>query len=160
MLGWHPQASCPSPLFLACCTGQSSYAHHIDTTIGQHVVDQFTFHLHHFLTTRVPPHAPGTSAAAPSLQQLLDFIRSQRMSSEVQVRPPSCFARGQGGRGSAALFSQAQPLLPVGDPAHPMPLHPHSARVPHAPLQARMVVTPWHPPIPAGPHRPLPPPAV
>ncbi|KAL4425650.1 hypothetical protein ABPG75_009666 [Micractinium tetrahymenae] len=75
--------------------GQSSYAHHIDTTIGQHVVDQFTFYLHHFLTTRVPPPASSGSAAGgargvglsvPSLQQLLDFIRSQRMSSEVQVR--------------------------------------------------------------------------
>lgn len=82
-----------SPLSRA---GQSSYAHHIDAVIGQHIVDQFTFYLHQFLTTRVPPHSPGRASDGssrgagkppPSLQQLLDFIRSQRMSSEVQVRP-------------------------------------------------------------------------
>ncbi|KAL4437977.1 hypothetical protein ABPG77_004198 [Micractinium sp. CCAP 211/92] len=75
--------------------GQSSYAHHIDAVIGQHIVDQFTFYLHQFLTTRVPPRSPtwaadgssrGVGKPPPSLQQLLDFIRSQRMSSEVQVR--------------------------------------------------------------------------
>lgn len=83
------------------CAGQSSYAHHIDTTIGQHVVDQFTYHLHHFLTSRVPPstsgaggYSGGAGAAAPSLQQLLDFIRSQRMSSEVQVRRLQRCGRG------------------------------------------------------------------
>lgn len=65
--------------------------------IGQHVVDQFTFHLHRFLTTRLPPHpsAAGGSAGggassaaggpAPSLQDLLSYITAQRLSSEVQV---------------------------------------------------------------------------
>lgn len=78
--------------------GQSSYAHHIDTVIGQHVVDQLTFHLHAFLTTRLPPHpsvaraggssgsSGGQGGAVPSLQQLLDYITAQRMSSDLQVR--------------------------------------------------------------------------
>lgn len=58
------------------------------------MVDQFTFYLHQFLTTRLPAHpaaggAPGqagTAQGVPSMQQLLDFITSQRLSSEVQVR--------------------------------------------------------------------------
>jgi phosphatidylinositol glycan class K len=82
--------------------GQSSYAHHIDTTIGQHVVDEVSFYLHQFLTTHVPAHpaaSPGSAATAagssgsggsarrvPSMQQLVDFIFSQRLSSELQVR--------------------------------------------------------------------------
>lgn len=89
--------SLPRPL---CPAGQSSYAHHIDAAIGQHVVDQFTFHLHQFLTTRLPPaqatHGdPPLAAQPPSLQQLLDFIAAQRLSSEVQVRTdlyPHCLA--------------------------------------------------------------------
>ena len=60
---------------------------------------QVTFYLHHFLTTRLPPHAgasagggntssggDGAGGAAPSMQQLVDYISSQRLSSELQVR--------------------------------------------------------------------------
>lgn len=98
-----PAPSCPTsqvPCLPRChpTAGQSSYAHHIDTTIGQHVVDEVSFYLHQFLTTRVPAHsgagagsargaAPGGSGGlVPSMQQLVDFVSSQRLSSEVQVR--------------------------------------------------------------------------
>lgn len=92
--------SLPPPLS-GLPAGQSSYAHLIDTTIGLHLSDQFTFFLHHFLTTRLPPHpSVATSATTssstvppaagsqhpPSLQEVLDFIRGQSLASEVQVR--------------------------------------------------------------------------
>ena len=94
-----------SPAHLPTPAGQSSYAHHIDSEVGQHIVDQLSFHLHQFLM-RLPPHpssipaalaAAGNSSSSssggsgggspgPSLQQLLDHISGQRLSSEVQVR--------------------------------------------------------------------------
>jgi hypothetical protein len=64
--------------------------------VGQHVVDQMSYHLQAFLR-RLAPHpaahdlaadagGPGTAAASPSLQQMLDHVAAQRLSSEVQVR--------------------------------------------------------------------------
>lgn len=61
------------------------------------IAPQVTFYLHQFLTTRVPARpaaSPGSTGAAggsaggrvPSMQQLVDFLSSQRLSSEVQVR--------------------------------------------------------------------------
>lgn len=102
----HPASLALTPHYplLWPAAGQSSYAHHLDATIGLHVVDQASYHLHHFLTTRLPPDpaaADGVSAAAsgggsirgsgsrtrgPSLQQLVDYLGGQRMSSEVQLR--------------------------------------------------------------------------
>ncbi|PSC75371.1 GPI-anchor transamidase isoform A [Micractinium conductrix] len=64
----YAHVTAPGVLALASSKlGQSSYAHHLDATIGLHVVDQASYHLHHFLTTRLPPDpaaADGVSAAA------------------------------------------------------------------------------------------------
>lgn len=68
--------------------------------VSAHPTIQVSFYLHQFLTTRVPPHPAVTGGGAghstslsgsgggrvPSMQQLVGFLSSQRLSSEVQVR--------------------------------------------------------------------------
>lgn len=68
--------------------------------VSAHPTTQVSFYLHQFLTTRVPPHPAVTGGGAghstslsgsgggrvPSMQQLVGFLSSQRLSSEVQVR--------------------------------------------------------------------------
>ena len=90
--------------------GQSSYAHHLDQAIGQHIVDQFSFHLQRFLT-RLPlrRHAAAVADPVPSLQQLLDYIVGQRLSSDVQVRS-DLFPRRLAAVPVTEFFGGAAPL--------------------------------------------------
>lgn len=119
--------------------GQSSYAHHIDPVVGQHVVDQLSFHLHQFLW-RLPPHPaadtePGHDARSgatsgssgsgpgpsPSLQQLLDYLGAQRLSSEVQVRT-DLSPRHPARVAVTDFFGAAMPGAPAAGGASPAPV--------------------------------------
>lgn len=112
-----------------------------------------TFHLHAFLTARLPPHPAASGAASngqggaahasaatgPSLQQLLDYVSGQRLSSEVQVRsdlhprrpadvPVAHFfggaeagARRAGAARAAAAALQSQAAQPGGQGADGAP---------------------------------------
>eukprot|EP00887_Chlorella_sp_A99_P000822 scaffold5.g822.t1 len=82
--------------------GQSSYAHHSDATLGLHITDQFSFHLETFLLEQAAAAAAGAAPAAgpsgagaargagaapgASLQDMLDAIRRQTLSSTVVAR--------------------------------------------------------------------------
>ncbi|EFN57492.1 hypothetical protein CHLNCDRAFT_34727 [Chlorella variabilis] len=108
-------AAAPNVLAVASSKlGQSSYAHHIDPVVGQHVVDQLSFHLHQFLSGS----GPGPS---PSLQQLLDYLGAQRLSSEVQVRT-DLSPRHPARVAVTDFFGAAMPGAPAAGGASPAPV--------------------------------------